>query len=48
MHNELGWMWKEKIATLFKVLSRHLPGWAEENHEQFQSSVMIGDIRAGV
>jgi hypothetical protein len=33
MDKELGRMWKETIVALFKVLSRHLPGWAEENHE---------------
>jgi hypothetical protein len=37
MNNKLERIWKETVVALFKVLSRHLPGINEENHERFQS-----------
>jgi hypothetical protein len=40
MINELERIWKEAVVTYFKVLSRRLPGWAEENHK-----ILIQDNR---
>jgi hypothetical protein len=37
VNDELERMWKEAVVALFKVLSRHLPGGSEENHEKPQS-----------
>jgi hypothetical protein len=33
MNSELERMWKEAAVALFKVLSQHLLGGTEENHE---------------
>jgi hypothetical protein len=40
MNNDLERMWKEAAVGCFKVLSQHMPGKTEENHEI--SSVRIG------
>jgi hypothetical protein len=32
-NNEQERIWKEAVVTYCKVLSRHLPGGTEENHE---------------
>jgi hypothetical protein len=37
MNNELGRIWKETVVAEFEVLSLHLPGVIEENHENLQS-----------
>jgi hypothetical protein len=37
VNNELERMWKETVVAQFKVLSRHLPGGTEGNHEKTQS-----------
>jgi hypothetical protein len=37
VNNELERMRKEVVMAEFKVLSRHLPGGTEENHEKLQS-----------
>jgi hypothetical protein len=34
MNDELKRIWKEEVVVLFKVISRHLPGGTENNHEK--------------
>lgn len=36
MNNELKTIWKEVVVTLFKLLSRHFPGRAEEAHKELR------------
>jgi hypothetical protein len=36
MNNELERVWNEAVMALFKVLSRHLSGGTEENHEKLR------------
>jgi hypothetical protein len=44
--NELERIWKEVITAYFKVVSRHLPGGTDENHENSQGSLSPGrDLR---
>jgi hypothetical protein len=38
-------IWKEAFMVDFKVLSRHLPGGIEENHETPQSGYPVSDAR---
>jgi hypothetical protein len=33
VNNEFERMWKETVLALYKILSQHLPGVAEEDHE---------------
>jgi hypothetical protein len=33
MNNELERIWKEVVMVYFSILSLHLPGGVEENHE---------------
>jgi hypothetical protein len=35
MNVALGMIWKEAVVALFEVLSRHLPGVTQENHEDW-------------
>jgi hypothetical protein len=37
MNNELERIWKEAVVVQIEVLSRHLPGRTEKNHEKLQS-----------
>jgi hypothetical protein len=37
MNDELERIWKEAAVPSFKVLSQHLLGETEENHEKYQS-----------
>jgi len=34
INNEFKFMWKEAVTAYFKVLSQHLNGRTEENHEE--------------
>jgi len=34
INNKLKYMWKETVMAYFKVLSQHLNGGTEENHEE--------------
>jgi hypothetical protein len=34
MNNELGRIWQKALVAHFKILSQHLPGGIEENHEK--------------
>jgi hypothetical protein len=45
MIDELERIWKEAVLALFKVLSRHLSGGTEENHEE---PVRKASFRAGI
>jgi hypothetical protein len=38
--NKLKRKWKGTVMTYFKVLSQHLPGRTEENHDKSQSGQM--------
>jgi hypothetical protein len=38
MNNELERIWKEVVMVEFKVLSQHVPGGTEEDHEKPQDS----------
>jgi hypothetical protein len=42
MNDELGRIWKEVIMAKVKVLSQHLHGGTEENHEKPQYSPFSG------
>jgi hypothetical protein len=33
LNSDLEKMWKEAVGAKFEVPSRHVYGWAEENHE---------------
>jgi hypothetical protein len=37
MNNYLGRTWKKAVMAQLKILSHHLPGGNEENHEKSQS-----------
>jgi hypothetical protein len=45
MNNELERIWKEAVVAYFNVLSRHLPGEAEENYEK---SVRFAGLQAEI
>jgi hypothetical protein len=38
--DEMGRLWKKFVMTRFKLLSRHLPGGIEENHEEHTEYVV--------
>jgi hypothetical protein len=41
MSNELGNTQKEVVVARFKVLSQHLPGGTEENHENVHQDSQV-------
>jgi hypothetical protein len=41
MSNELGKRQKEVVVARFKVLSQHLPGGTEENHENVNQDSQV-------
>jgi hypothetical protein len=45
MNNKLESLWKEMVVTQFKVLSRHLFGGTEVNHENHQSRLLVSGLR---
>jgi hypothetical protein len=45
VNNELENTWKEAVAVKFNILSRHLPGWTDGDHEK---SVRISGLRAEI
>jgi hypothetical protein len=46
MNDELESIWKDAVVACFKVLSQHLPGWTEKNHEK--PPVRIAGLRAEI
>jgi hypothetical protein len=45
MNSGLERIWKEAVVALFQVLSRHLPGWTEENHKKPQTGQPVFEPR---
>jgi hypothetical protein len=41
MNDDIVRIWKEAVVAYFKVLSRHLPGGTDENHEELESGERV-------